>query len=117
MNKNKIIPLIPHKIKIGCTEYDVKFVDSTTKVCGSDFDAFISFDTQVIGIKDMTDIDDYHINNYTKSFLHEIIHGIIEEYQIDLMNDKEERIVESLARGIWQVIQQLHEFKGEHKYE
>lgn len=41
-----------------------------------------------------------------ETLIHEILHGIIFDRQIDFQNDDEEAIIERLSRGLYQVLKE-----------
>lgn len=91
---------IPKTIRLNGIEYTVKIVDHLDNGINLAY-GFISYDTHEILISEQKGI------GYQKKclvLLHEIMHGIAEAYRLDL-GDNEEKIVDTFARGVYQVLQ------------
>jgi hypothetical protein len=93
---------IPERVRIGSVDYKVNLVD--TPVFSSDgarcygrimwSEHFIEIDKS---------IQDYQGQEIT--FLHELIHGMIHEHNIDVGDDEaEEKLTERLAMALHQII-------------
>lgn len=88
---------IPDKVKIGGIMFDVVFQDEISER-EKEIDGRIIYDKQIIRIKSGM------AKEYTESvFLHEVLHGIVIQFQIDF-GDNEERNIERLAYAIYQVL-------------
>lgn len=88
---------IPKKLKIGGVSYTVKFVDTVTmgnQVCYGK----ISYDSSAIELSNKN----LGIQCKEMTFLHEILHGIA--YQANLTITDEEQVIDTLAKGLHQVI-------------
>lgn len=91
---------IPEKIRIGNYDYSVNQSDKTLVLKAEQCKATIDFDFHQIKID--TSIQDKQ--GQEQSFLHEVVHGIINERSLDLANSDEETIVEEISKGLYQVI-------------
>lgn len=89
---------IPEKIRIGSCDYSVVFTEKNLVANGRECLATIEYNNHLITIN--TKIGDRQSNEI--SFLHELIHGITRERNINIAD--EELVVEEIARGLHQVI-------------
>lgn len=91
---------IPELVRIGSMDYTVilseKIILKESKQCYG----HINFENHLIKI-DKTLQDP---QGQEQTFLHELVHGIIKERNLDLFNSDEETIVDELASGLHQVI-------------
>ena len=91
---------IPKTIRLNGIEYTVEEVDHLDNGVNLAY-GYINYETHQILISKEKNI------GYQKKclvLLHEIMHGIAEAYRLDL-GDNEEEIVDTFARGIYQVLQ------------
>lgn len=91
---------IPKKVIISGVEYDVIFEDKPLFCNNQRAYAHIDFDNKEISIDG--GIQDSQGCN--QSLLHEIIHGIVYDRELDFKNDDEETIVDQISKGLYQVI-------------
>lgn len=91
---------IPELIRIGGVDYSivdtVGLNDGTTVAYGH-----IDYQKSVIELN--PDIQDHQKKCLT--LWHEIVHGIAEHANIDLVESDEEAIVDTIAKGVYQVLQ------------
>lgn len=90
---------IPEKIKIGIYEYVVKEVDSPIIIDNQLCKGSIAYDDLVINIKNSIPYD-----KKIQTLWHEIIHGIIRDWGVNINGDDEESKVDWISTGIVQVI-------------
>lgn len=91
---------IPGGIRINGVEYTVEEVDNLDNGVNLAY-GYINYETHQILISTQKNID------YQKKclvFLHEVMHGICEAHALNL-GDSEEKIVDTFARGIYQILQ------------
>lgn len=87
------------KIKIGCYVYNVEITKDPIIIDNnSNYSGFIDFHQNKIKI-----LDGLCPNLQNEILLHEIMHGIITYFELDLKNDDEEKIIECFAKGIYQI--------------
>ena len=89
----------PSKINISGMEYEVILSEEPLFYGTSRAYGHINFDNKKIMI-DKTLRDS---QGHMQTLLHEIVHGIIYDRDIDFKVDSEEAIVDQLANGIYQV--------------
>ena len=91
---------IPSSIRINGIEYTVEEVDHLNNGVNLAY-GYINHETHQILIS-----EEKNIGHQKKCLvlLHEIMHGIAEAHHLDL-GDNEEKIVDTFARGIYQVLQ------------
>lgn len=90
---------IPEKVRIGGIEYEIKYEPNLrvgNKVCYG----VISYDNSTISLSS-TDGTGHQYRSIT--LLHEILHGIIHHACAEI--DEEEKVVEIVAMGLYQVLQ------------
>lgn len=93
---------IPESFKLGSISYRVKmFVERGGGMGLGQHDGKNS----VIEIA-----QDVSPDRQAKTFVHESLHGIIEQYGVDIPDDQEEKIVSQLCTGITEMIDQIVEF-------
>lgn len=90
---------IPSKVRIGSADYEVTVEDKTIVLDAVQCKGQIDYDYHKISID--SSIQDKQGQEQT--FLHELMHGIIRERNLNL-NADEETIVDGLAIGLHQVI-------------
>lgn len=91
---------IPEKIRIGSSDYSIVTSDETLIVNRQECKGMIDYEFHKIKINNS--VQDKQGQEQT--FLHELVHGIIRERNLDLENADEETIVEEIAMGLHQVI-------------
>lgn len=91
---------IPNKVRIGSVDYEVTVEDKTLVLDAVQCKGQIDYDYHQINID--SSIQDKQGQEQT--FLHELMHGIVRERNLNLDNDNEETIVDGLAVGLHQVI-------------
>ena len=92
---------IPESVRIGGVEYAVNFVDHLSHGATLAY-GHISWDDSVIELSGT--VGTSHQKRCT-TLWHEIIHGIVEHANIDITNSDEEAIVDTIAKGVYQVLQ------------
>lgn len=93
---------IPESFKLGGISYRVKmFVERGGGMGLGQHDGKNS----VIEIA-----QDVSPDRQAKTFVHESLHGIIEQYGVDIPDEQEEKIVSQLSTGITEMIDQIVEF-------
>lgn len=90
---------IPSKVRVGSVDYDVIVSDSIILKNNQQCYGHIDWEHHKIEI-DNTLQDEQGLS---KTFLHELVHGIVHEFKIDFSADEED-IVDKLADGLHQVI-------------
>ena len=102
ITKGECIVKIPDKVVISGMEYTVKLEDKAL-FCGSQRAyAQIDFEKKEIAI----DQSMQEAQGQQQSLWHEIIHGIVYDRELDFEKQKEETIVDQLAKGLYQVIRE-----------
>ena len=91
---------IPEKVRIGSRDYDVKLTDETLVLNGRECLGIIDCDNTEIKVSKSIQSK----QKQEQTFLHELVHGIIKERNLDLQNSDEETIVDEIALGLHQVI-------------
>lgn len=91
---------IPSKVRIGSVNYKILIDDKTIVLNTQQCKGKIDFEFHKINID--SSIQDKQGQEQT--FLHELIHGIVRERNLDLEKDDDETIVDGLAIGLHQVI-------------
>ena len=91
---------IPEKIIISGMEYKVKLEDNPLFFNNLRAYAHIDYEDKEICI----DSELQDTQGHTHSLLHEIIHGIVYDREIDFKNDDEETVTDQLAKGLYQLI-------------
>lgn len=92
---------IPNKVRIGGVDYEIK-TESNVRI-GNDL-AFGKIDYGDCIIT-LSDTDGKNHQHRCITLWHEILHGITEHACLDLPQDDEEKIIDTLAKGIYQVLQ------------
>jgi hypothetical protein len=93
---------IPDVVKIGGMEYDVEITSEPLFVEDRRCKGLIEYEQQRIRLADDSVISP---QTRTRTFWHEVLHGILSERNFDIVKaDDEETIVEELAIGIHQFI-------------
>jgi hypothetical protein len=98
MEEGACIMNIPGKIRIGSFDYLVEYTEHPITLDGKECYGKIDYNFHTITINNK--IADVQKNE--KTFLHELVHGIIHERNIVVR--QEETVVEEIARGLHQVI-------------
>jgi hypothetical protein len=88
--------IIPDKVKVGAMTYDVKIVNHAVLVDGRECHGAITYDKQLIEIRDTT----FHSEQtQVNTFWHELIHAFVRERQLN-WGDNDEMYTEELARAL-----------------
>ena len=90
---------IPNKVKIGAVTYEVILAEKPILKGNNKAMGCIDFDNSTIEV----DISTQSPQMAQQTFLHELVHGMIQDRQINLKDD-EEAVVNQLANAIHQVI-------------
>ncbi len=90
---------IPNKVRIGSVDYEVTVEDKTIVLDAVQCKGKIDYEYHKINI----DSSIHDKQGQEQTFLHELIHGIVRERNLNL-NADEETIVDGLAIGLHQVI-------------
>lgn len=91
---------IPQTVRINGVDYTVKEVDTLDNGVSLAY-GYINYETHEILISAQRNIGH---QKKCLVFLHEVMHGICEAQGLDLGND-EEKIVDTFARGMYQILQ------------
>lgn len=91
---------IPDSIRIGSMDYKVELVNAPLVLDGKEVCGMIEYMNHTIKVR--TDCNDIQAQEQT--FLHEIVHGIIYERNLDIRNSDEETIVDEIATSLHQII-------------
>ncbi|BDR81030.1 hypothetical protein [Clostridium tetani] len=91
---------IPEKIIISGMEYEVILTDRPILHINTRAYGQIDFENKKI----LIDKTLREKQGNVQTLLHEIIHGIVEDRELDFAKDSEETIVDQLAKGLYQVI-------------
>ena len=87
-------------VRIGSSDYNIMLSDQVLVVERCECKGMIDFEFHQIKINNQ--VQDKQGQEQT--FLHELIHGIVKERSLDLLNSDEETIVDEIAMGLHQVI-------------
>jgi hypothetical protein len=90
---------IPNKVRIGIYNYKVKEQAIIIDDCHQELGGQIDYENLIIKLK--TGLNDQH---KTQTLWHELMHGIVREYNISFEEDSEEDIIDTLATGIVQLL-------------
>lgn len=93
------------KIKIGSMEYEVIKTDKPILLDNEVCNGVIDYENLFIEIN-----TNRAIQKQEETFIHEILHGIIHERNLIL--EDEEKIVEEISKGLYQVIKDNIEIFG-----
>lgn len=91
---------IPEGIRIGSMDYKVELTEKTLGLNGRVCYGTIDYEKHLIEIN--RELRDKQGTEQT--FLHELVHGIVKERNLDLQNSNDETIVDEIATGLHQVI-------------
>lgn len=98
------------KVRIGSSDYSVIISNETLVVDRQECKGMIDYEFHKIKINN--EIQD--VQGQEQTFLHELLHGIVRERNLDLSNSDEETIIDEIATGLHQVIRDnLEIFKEE----
>ncbi|MGF7045727.1 Zn-dependent peptidase ImmA (M78 family) [Paenibacillus sp. DS2015] len=87
---------IPQKVKVGAMTYDVKITEHPITVSGRECVGSITYDKQLIEIRDET----YHsTQSMVNTFWHELFHAFTHERGIE-WGDNDELYTEELAKAM-----------------
>lgn len=92
---------IPNKVRIGGVDYEVK-TESNVRVGNDLVYGKIEYGDCVITL---SDTDGQNHQHRCITLWHEILHGITEHACLDMPQNDEEKIIDTLAKGIYQVLQ------------
>lgn len=91
---------IPDKVRIDSIDYSIELTDDVILVDRRECNGDVDLRKRVIRINKNIQSK----QGMEKTLLHEIVHGIISERNLDFERTDEETIVDELARGFHQVI-------------
>lgn len=91
---------IPEKVRIGSCDYSVNIIDEKLILNARECKGIIDYEFHNIKINN--EVQD--MQGKEQTFLHELLHGIVKERNLDLSNSDEETIVDEIAMGLHQVI-------------
>jgi len=91
---------IPDKIIISGMEYKVKLEEKPLFCDNQRAYAHIDYNNKEISI----DRGLQDTQGQQQSLLHEILHGIVYDRELDFKNDGEETIVDQISKGLYQLI-------------
>ncbi|WP_051931592.1 ImmA/IrrE family metallo-endopeptidase [Clostridium sp. KNHs214] len=86
-------------IKIGTFNYDVSETNQPLLLNHAECAGIIDYENLTIQIK-----NESNTQRKKQTLLHELFHGIINEYNIDISNVDEEYLVETLGTAMYQII-------------
>ena len=92
--------MIPALVRISGVDYEVHLTESPVIVDGRQCFGSIEYEQNRINI----DVSIGSVERHMQTLIHEILHGIGRDRDIDFGNADEEEIVEAFARGLYQVI-------------
>jgi hypothetical protein len=99
------------KIKIGCTTYDIEKVDDKNKISHNDSEAISDLLGEISYSKQSIRILKTSPERELRSTLHEILHGIVMEYNvrelIDDNDDHDELVIHQLSLGLAEVLESV----------
>lgn len=93
---------IPDNIIISGMEYDVILEDKPLFCNNQRAYAHIDYDNKEITIDKGIQEGQGHV----QSFLHEVLHGIVFDRELDFKNDGEETIIDQISKGLYQIIKE-----------
>jgi hypothetical protein len=88
-----------NKVRIGIYDYKIKEQAIIINDCHRELGGQIDYENLIIKLK--TGLNDQHKK---QTLWHELMHGIVREYNIDFENDEEEDIIDTLGTAIVQVL-------------
>lgn len=91
---------IVKNLRIGSVDYDVIYTDENIVLNSRECKGMIDYEFHQVKINNK--IQD--LQGQEQTFLHELVHGIVRERNLDLVNSDEETIVDEIAIGLHQVI-------------
>ena len=90
---------IPEKIKIGCSNITIEVVD---RIVEDDTEYLGDFD---FGLRKIRISKNQSEDSKIETFLHEILHGILIERDVNIDSEGADLICNALSRGVIQLIQ------------
>lgn len=90
---------IPEKIKIGNADYKVELTKEKILEDEKEYSGIIDFTFHKIRIS-----QDQDKHNQEEVFLHEVIHGILNERDVELEENQEEIICNAISKGMHQIL-------------
>ena len=91
---------IPNTVRIGSADYEVELTDEVLVMNSQQLKGVIDYEFHEIKISNT--VQDRQGQEQT--FLHELVHGIIDERSLNLAESDDETIVDEIAKGLHQVI-------------
>lgn len=91
---------IPKIVRIGSMDYSVKMTDETIVLDRRECKGMIDYEFHEIKISNVAQ----DRQGQEQTFLHELLHGIVRERNLDLQNTDDEIIIDEIAVGLHQVI-------------
>jgi hypothetical protein len=91
---------IPERVRIGSMDYKVKLTGNVILKGNTQCYGHIDFDRHVIELDNSLQ----DTQGIEETFLHELVHGMINERNFNLKDADEEMIVDELAMGLHQII-------------
>lgn len=92
--------IIPNKIIISGMVYEVKLEEKSLFCNNQRAYAHIDYDNKIISIdKGLQDTQ-----GHCQTLLHEILHGIVYDRELDFAKDGEETLIDQLSRGLYQFL-------------
>jgi hypothetical protein len=92
--------IIPEVVRIGSCYYDVEFTDDSIVVGSQVCYGAVDFDNHIIKLSSKLGDE----QSQEQTFLHELVHAMVEERALDFKNDDMDFIVNELSKGLHQVI-------------
>lgn len=92
---------IPNVVRIGGVDYEIEYSENL-RIGNSIAYGKIDYDDCVI---ELSSSDGTSHNKRCQIFWHEVIHGVVDHANLELPSDDEEHIIDTIAKGINQVIQ------------
>ena len=92
---------IPESVRIGGVEYEIQYVDHLSNGNVLAY-GHICWDDSVI---ELSGTEGTSHQKRCCTLWHEIIHGVVEHANLDIPNSDEESIVDTIAKGVYQVLQ------------
>ena len=91
---------IPNKVKVGGAIYTVEQSDNILAEDTQQCKGLVNHDMHIINI--CTSVQD--VQGCEQTFLHELVHAIVNDHGIEFNCSNDESITEELAKGLHQVI-------------
>ena len=91
---------IPETVRIGSMNYKVEITDKTLIIKNKECYGRIDYDRHLIEINNQVQDE----QGMSLTFMHELVHGIVSERNLNMGGEDNELKTEELARGLHQVI-------------